>query len=182
MWLWYTEPSSTTQPRRLSKVDTSNGAIVATFDYSSITSLGNVNGGLDIINDHPDFPGRVVAFMVIQAFPNSRVLVIDLGVDSTVTAVEPTVSGTPSSFATLQNYPNPFNSSTNIGFTIQVSGFTSLRVYDVLGREVEILLNDIQDAGFRWVRWDASRVSSGVYFCRLSTDRFVQTRKLVLLR
>jgi hypothetical protein len=120
--------------------------------------------------------------MVIQAFPNSRVLVIDLGMDSTVTAVEPTVGSTPSGFAILQNYPNPFNSTTVIRYEVRVKSEVRLEVYDLLGRKVATLLNEIQDSGFRSVRWDASRVSSGVYFCRLSTDRFVQTRKLVMLR
>ncbi len=78
-YLWYAQPSTTGGPSRLSKVDTATGAILTTYDYG--TTFG-ISGGLDIVNNHPAYPGKVVAFLGTQNFPNSRCLVIYLGPDS----------------------------------------------------------------------------------------------------
>lgn len=128
---------------------------------------------------HPSASGRMkVAQMLLKFFKN----------DSTtrrwflrpeVTSVEEQPS---QRYALYPNYPNPFNPNTNIGFSIQVSGFVSLNVYDVLGREVATLVNGVQGPGFKSVVFDASKLPSGVYLCRLQAGEFVQTRKLLLLR
>lgn len=88
----------------------------------------------------------------------------------------------PTLFSLSQNYPNPFNPVTNFKFSIVNSQLTILKVYDMLGREVAILVNEMKQAGSHEVGWDATGMSSGVYFYRLSTPGFVKTRKLVLLR
>lgn len=85
----------------------------------------------------------------------------------------------------LPNYPNPFNPVTHIRFRITGSGFVSLKVFDVLGREIAALVNRKLAAGSYEVEWDASRsgeVASGVYYIRLKTDTFQQTRKILLVR
>lgn len=85
--------------------------------------------------------------------------------------------------ATLeQNYPNPFNPTTNIEFTIAHPGFVSLKVYDVLGREVATLVNQNLSPGVHIVKWVANNVSSGVYFYRLQVGSLLETRKLVILK
>jgi hypothetical protein len=85
-----------------------------------------------------------------------------------------------------QNYPNPFNASTKIGFEFGDVGFVSLKVFDVLGREVATLVNEEKQPGTYAVHFDASGLASGVYFCRLSVGgragRFVETKKLTVLR
>jgi hypothetical protein len=81
-----------------------------------------------------------------------------------------------------QNYPNPFNPSTNIRFELPKASHVNVAVFDILGREVSVLVNERRDAGVHEVKFDASGLSSGVYFYRLRAERFVQTRKLVLLR
>ena len=88
----------------------------------------------------------------------------------------------PREVALHQNYPNPFNPSTNIGFTIQTSGSTLLKVFDVLGREVATLVNEEIQPGTYEVTWDAKDLPSGVYFYNLQTGTFVQTRKMILLK
>jgi 1,4-alpha-glucan branching enzyme len=88
----------------------------------------------------------------------------------------------PTEFALDQNYPNPFNPVTNVGFRIMRFGFVDLRVFDVLGREIAALVSELKAPGEYTVTWDASGHASGVYFYRLQTSDFVQTRKLVLLR
>lgn len=90
--------------------------------------------------------------------------------------------GLPSAFMLGQNYPNPFNPSTKIGFQIADYGLVTVKVYDVLGREVRTLLSENLSAGSYEVTFDGSDLASGVYFYRLQSGEFVQTRRLVLLR
>jgi polyhydroxybutyrate depolymerase len=92
--------------------------------------------------------------------------------------------GLPKVFALEQNYPNPFNPSTTIQFAIPVGtyGRTSLRVYDVLGREVATLVNEMKQPGTYTVQWDARGLASGVYICRLTVGEYVQTRKALLTK
>ncbi len=85
-------------------------------------------------------------------------------------------------FGLSQNYPNPFNPSTNIGFRIAESGFVTLKIYDVLGREVSALVNEYKTAGKYKVEFNASNLPSGVYIYKLKTGNFVQTKKMILLK
>lgn len=90
-------------------------------------------------------------------------------------------------FELYQNYPNPFNPSTNIKFTIPNVGndrFSSLRlvVYDVLGREIETLVNGTKMPGTYEITFDASRVASGIYYYQLTSDNFVQTKKMMVVK
>ncbi|MEK9137064.1 MAG: T9SS type A sorting domain-containing protein, partial [Bacteroidota bacterium] len=100
------------------------------------------------------------------------------------TEVEPRGSSQPAEFSLSQNYPNPFNPITKIQFTIPVGtyGRTSLRVYDILGREVATLVNEELRAGNHDATFDASSLASGVYFYRLTSGSFSATRKLLLLK
>ena len=91
-------------------------------------------------------------------------------------------SATPSQFVLDQNYPNPFNPTTNIDFSLPQTQFVSLKVYDVLGKEVASLLNTTMSPGNHTVQWNAANTSSGVYFYRLTAGTFTMTRKLLLLR
>jgi hypothetical protein len=85
--------------------------------------------------------------------------------------------------ATLeQNYPNPFNPTTNIPFTLRENSYTTLVIYDMLGKEVARLVDGMVTAGRHDIRWDASSVASGVYFYRLQTPSVVTTGKLTLIR
>jgi len=85
-------------------------------------------------------------------------------------------------FGIAQNYPNPFNPTTNFEFRVSSFEFVTLRIYDVLGREVATLVNEMRPAGVYTVRWDASLLPSGVYLYQLRAGEFVQTRKLVLTK
>jgi photosystem II stability/assembly factor-like uncharacterized protein len=85
-------------------------------------------------------------------------------------------------FSLEQNYPNPFNPSTSIQFSIATRGVFTLRVYDVLGREVQTLLNDELTPGPHRVTFDATRLAGGVYFYRIQSATFSETKRLILLR
>lgn len=88
----------------------------------------------------------------------------------------------PSSYKLEQNYPNPFNPSTNIKFSLPNSGVVKLVVYDATGREVASLLNDNLNAGVYTVNFDASSLSSGVYFYSITSGNFTETKKMLLVK
>jgi hypothetical protein len=85
-------------------------------------------------------------------------------------------------FELEQNYPNPFNPATNIQYAVSSRQFVSLKVYDVLGNEVATLVNKQMPAGAYEVVFDASNLSSGIYFYRLAAGSSIQTKKLILLK
>ncbi|MFC2094779.1 T9SS type A sorting domain-containing protein [Bacteroidota bacterium] len=94
----------------------------------------------------------------------------------------------PVSYALHQNYPNPFNPTTTIQYDIKERSLVELVLYDVLGREVEVLVNREQDAGYYEIEFNASRLASGIYFYRLQVyapgraGNFVETKKMVLMK
>ncbi len=87
-----------------------------------------------------------------------------------------------SSFELYQNYPNPFNPSTRISWQSPVGGWQTLKVYDVLGNEVSTLVNEYKPAGSYEIKWDATGLSSGIYFYRITIGSFTETKKMILLR
>jgi len=89
---------------------------------------------------------------------------------------------TPMEFNLEQNYPNPFNPSTTIKFNIPEQEFVSLKIYDVMGNEVEVLLNEDKQAGSHNIEFDASRLASGTYFYKLQAGSYVDIKKMVLLK
>lgn len=79
-------------------------------------------------------------------------------------------------------YPNPFNPSTTIEYNLPAAGFVSIKVYDLLGREVANLVNEVQMSGTHTLQFDASRLSSGIYFVRMASGNFLHTRSISLLK
>ncbi len=90
--------------------------------------------------------------------------------------------GIPNSYGLSQNYPNPFNPSTVIEYQLPVSSLVTLKIYDVLGREVKTLLNERVEAGYHSVIFDGSGLPSGVYFCRLQAGTYRAAKKILLLK
>jgi hypothetical protein len=88
----------------------------------------------------------------------------------------------PNSFSLLQNYPNPFNPSTKIRYELPNNGFVKLVVFDELGREIETLVNEKQNAGTYESIFNASQYPSGVYFYKLTTDNFTETKKMLMIK
>jgi hypothetical protein len=88
----------------------------------------------------------------------------------------------PVKFELLQNYPNPFNPSTTIRYQLPVNGYISLKVFDMLGREVASLVNEVKLAGSYEVTLNGNQLSSGVYYYQLKSNNFVQTKKLELIK
>ncbi len=104
------------------------------------------------------------------------------GNEVSVTSIGDEFESVPLSFELKQNYPNPFNPSTVIQYQIPENGFVTLKVYDILGNEVATLINGKQQAGSYGINFNASELSSGIYFYQLKTGKFVDTKKMILLR
>jgi hypothetical protein len=88
----------------------------------------------------------------------------------------------PLDFTLMQNYPNPFNPATSIIYQIPEKQLVTLKIYDVLGNEAAVLVNELQDEGYHIVKFNAEKFSSGVYYYTLKAGTFSETRKMILLK
>lgn len=97
-------------------------------------------------------------------------------------SVEPTGNEIPEKYSLSQNYPNPFNPVTNIKFGIPKTGFVNLKVFDISGKEVSTLISKEMNAGSYTFDFDASSLSSGIYFYSISAGDFIETKKMILIK
>lgn len=114
--------------------------------------------GLDLRSEHPSFESVTVAFSNVAD------------------------DALPTEFSLSQNYPNPFNPSTTFEFALPSPSHVNLTIFNVLGQKVSTVIDENLAAGVHTYDWNASKVSSGVYFYRLTTDDNTQTRKMMLLK
>jgi glucose/arabinose dehydrogenase len=157
------------------------GADITTYADTAISSLGT-------------YSYRVYAYNSLASSGYSNVTTV-------VTEIPNELNAIPEKFQLMQNYPNPFNPTTKISYaipgTVETRHGVSLRVYDILGNEIQTLVNEEKPAGFYEVTWDSANSPSGVYFYKLqvyfaasgnedmlssSAQNFVETKKMVLLR
>jgi hypothetical protein len=88
----------------------------------------------------------------------------------------------PAKFQLEQNYPNPFNPVTLIKYQLPIKSSVSLKIFDILGKEIETLVNEVKDAGYYQVSFDASNLSSGIYLYTLQTENYFTSKKMILLK
>jgi len=88
----------------------------------------------------------------------------------------------PTEFNLFQNYPNPFNPTTKIEYWIPAAGKVTLKIYDILGREIEKLVDQVQEAGQYEIKWNASRYSSGVYFYNILAGSNHSVKKMLMIK
>ncbi|MGA2624739.1 MAG: SBBP repeat-containing protein [Bacteroidota bacterium] len=138
-------------------------------------SLGTLNDGLNNLNVHTlalDSLGYVYAGTDSGVF---RSLLPPTGVVTSKSRI-------PTQYRLEQNYPNPFNPVTTINYQLPKQSHVTLKVFDVLGREVATLVNGEQAAGYKSVRWNAANMPSGIYFYRMNAGIYTDTKKLLLLK
>ena len=92
------------------------------------------------------------------------------------------IVGVPSNFSLSQNYPNPFNPSTKINFDLPVDGNVSIKIFDMSGKEVMTLVNEVKTAGYYSVNFNGASLSSGIYFYTIQSGSFVSTKKMTLIK
>jgi len=144
------------------------------------TSVGNVAGnGTSNVSHNYSFTDRNVA----SGKYNYRLKQIDFNGNFEYFNLSNEVNvGTPENFSLSQNYPNPFNPGTSINFSLPTDSKVSLKIYDMSGKEVANLLNDVKTAGYYSINFNASSLSSGVYFYSISAGNFTATKRMMLVK
>lgn len=123
-------------------------------------------------------PGDVFAIRTLKPFTHRDVFEFR----AVLSGLEPISPAVPVSARLEQNYPNPFNPVTTIRFELPARSHVTLKVYDLLGREIETLLKGVADGGAHTIEWNTAGRASGVYFYRLETERVTITKKMLLIR
>lgn len=103
-------------------------------------------------------------------------------INDVYTPVDDKVALPPEKFTLEQNYPNPFNPATKIRYSVSATSLIRLKIFDVLGKEIETLVNEVQNQGYYEINFNGDKLSSGVYFYQLETNGFTSTKKMILLR
>jgi flagellar hook assembly protein FlgD len=92
------------------------------------------------------------------------------------------LSDIPKTFGLSQNYPNPFNPVTTIKYQLPTAVKVTIKIYDLLGREVQTLVNGVQEAGYYNIDWKALNFASGIYFYKIEAGNYTSVKKMVLLK
>jgi hypothetical protein len=99
-----------------------------------------------------------------------------------MTSIKVLADNIPITFSLGQNYPNPFNPGTTIEFALPAPGYITLSIFNTLGEQVATLVSENLTAGSYKYEWDASQLTSGIYFYQLKAGHYLETKKMVLLR
>jgi hypothetical protein len=150
-----------------------NTGFVFSSDYGSTWNTSNLNSfsNLSCLSIDPN------GFLFIGGLDGIQKSKI-----STLTGIQKLSAEIPIVYSLAQNYPNPFNPMTTISFSLPSKSFVSLKVFDVIGREVAMLMSQEKPAGTYNVTFDASKLPSGVYFYRLTIGDFTQVKKMLLVK
>ncbi len=156
-------------------VDFDNG-----YFYDAVVSISNLDY---------NFPTNARLRFMCDASGNADDVYIDdiefrgsIGGTSSMARLTKGESRLPQDFALEQNYPNPFNPTTQISFALPEQSEVSLEIYNILGQKVETVAEGTYEAGYHTVTWDASQAASGVYFYRLVTKDYIDSKKMLLLK
>ena len=160
--------------------------------------IGRTNGPTNIILTRLPEPGNISAVTewaltglqigvyewrlraVDAAYAGSNIAAGEFSIG--VSSIDNSDNIIPSKYSLEQNFPNPFNPMTTINFSIPKEGLVMLKIYNTIGEEIETLVSEIKQAGNYNVNFDASSLSSGIYFYRIHTDSFVETKKMILMK
>ena len=172
---------------------TANGFFVIITDDTTESGFGLSSNGEEVWLE--DVSGFVIDDVIFSAMADTQSYCripdgnsnwqltdyITKGFENTITNVDDE-NNSILEFRLNQNYPNPFNPTTTISFTIPTISNVSLKVFNILGKEITTLINETRSAGNYSVKFSASDLSSGIYFYQLTTDNFTATRKFILMK
>ena len=159
------------------------------FGISLESNTGNAGDPVVVMYSNDGvmpIPATNIAFVDItspDAINNPKVVPVSVRYDSTmVTGIEDAESAVPTKMNLAQNYPNPFNPSTVINFSLTKKSDVKLKIYDTLGKEIKVLVNESLNAGNHEVKFNAENLSSGIYFYQINAGDFVETKKMILMK
>jgi hypothetical protein len=189
-WCWYDFPNYGTDGF-YAEVNDGSGWTTLDFIGSGGALLNTGNDWLEYVYDLSSYsPGTVLNvrfnFVSDGSDVSEGVYIDDVKIHQVepeiILAVDPPPENIVKEFKLFQNYPNPFNPVTNFGFRIAERGFVSLKIYDITGRGVATIVSENLGAGSYKYEWDASGFASGIYFYRLQAGKFVDVKKMILMR
>jgi|GEM_PF-5844181 len=168
-------------------IDDNDGlyALVEPFPYHLYCSYDNGDSWKDITYN---LNGRSISSVTLNdqgilfAATNDELGLFKADLNTLLTEAKKDIAELPSEYFLEQNYPNPFNPSTTISFSIPEAGNVSLKVYDILGKELQVLLNEEKSPGKYELKFDASHLPSGTYIYRINTGEYMSAKKLLLLK
>jgi len=171
---------------------TQKDSVVSVTENVSVAA-GNFTNCLEIAEFHINSTGNII-YLEYNYYAYGIGLVKNVGIipdtlahtneliNYTITGVQNAVNSIPSRFMLYQNYPNPLNPATTINYTVANAGFVTIKVYDILGKEVATLVNEYKPVGNYSVRFNANKLVSGAYFYRMNAGNIVATKKLIVLK
>jgi hypothetical protein len=166
--------------------DFQNKAYVYTPSTNTYTQLPNMATGLTAPHlGSVNLGLNHWKFLVVGGYNGSTYgtpLIFSDSLDCIINGVGNNVNAVPTEYALSQNYPNPFNPVTRISYALPKAGFVTLKIYDIMGREVRTLVNEYKTANNYSVEFNASELSSGVYFYRINVNGFSEMRKMMLIK
>ncbi len=178
--------------RYLTAFNGGNGNDILTFILDGGNSLNNsfppwshIAGPIETMGNFggTNVQGNwILSVQSLAGQPEGKILGWGLRINNSVTYSEPVSSNIPSTFSLKQNYPNPFNPYTEIKFDLPKDEMVKISVFDVLGSEIIVLVNEFKKAGEYNVKFDAAKLSSGVYFYSIAAGEFTDTKKMVLVK
>jgi hypothetical protein len=148
-----------------------------TFYVDIYTKIADSHSFLDVLGY---FDNNLISYTIWEDSANGKVNLFGLKRINLFGDVKKEL--TPEVFSLSQNYPNPFNPSTKIQYALSSSQFVTLKIYDILGRQVATLVNEEKAAGEYEIEFDAKKLSSGIYFYQLKTGKSILTKKMILLK
>ncbi|MCX6162210.1 MAG: YCF48-related protein [Ignavibacteriae bacterium] len=178
---WFGQSSGNTNSfRSISMLNENTGYVTREEGYM----LKTTNGGNNWLSV---FTGAVTPYITCH-FINENIgwvggyngTIISIG--STITSIGINNEILPNSFMLSQNYPNPFNPTTNISYSISSPGVVSIKIYNMLGKEINEIVNEFNAAGNYSIKFDGSDLPSGLYFYKMSVNNFTETRKMILIK
>jgi hypothetical protein len=163
------------------------------YKYANVTTPTTFSSPVQLSEHPPGWSSRMYVPAMVEIYNTSDVGVVWVGLDGTnkgvywdrynaITGVPGNQNETPQTYVLKQNYPNPFNPVTQLEFSIPREEYVTLRVFDILGREVKVLLSKNMKAGSYSVQFDGSKLSSGVYIYRIEAGRFTDAKKMILIK
>jgi hypothetical protein len=185
-WIDRNNANASVDSVALPDVDTTDGSTIMKYSYKNSEGIARVvfykvlNGGHNWSGTAYGYSGPGYKNMDVNTSQEIWNFVKDFVLEPTDISEEQIII--PGKFTLDQNYPNPFNPSTTISWQSPGRSWQTLKVYDVLGNEIAVLINGEQEAGNHSINFNAANLSSGVYFYRLDTEKFSETKSMILIK
>lgn len=173
-WVWAWDQNAP-PACQLHKFYARTGQLKATYNINIPNATTGIAGGAEVLV----FPGTPPQLVLLLNYQNFAL--VGYRMRDVLTGLEQTNNGV-REFRLNQNYPNPFNPTTKIEFTLTKAGIVTLEVFDVNGKLVKNLINGYLNAGERELTFDASGLSSGTYFYKISANGYTETKKMLLVK